>query len=98
MKNALAIGLGEIFSSSDVTKSYSKCRDLTKKNKRTFIFKNNKPDLVMLDISEYERIQEKLNLLEDLDIALMLNERMKNDSGKRYSMDDIAKKYNLKRE
>jgi len=90
--------MNEIFPSSDVQKHYAKCRDLTKKNKRMFIFKNNKPDLVMLDIEEYEQIQKKLNLLEDIDIALFVKERMAKDNGKRYTMDDVAKKYNLKRE
>jgi len=97
MKSILSMERREIVSSSDVTKYFSKCRDLTKKNKRTFIFKNNKPDLVMLDIREYEDIQTKLNLLEDIDISLLVKERVANDNGKRYSMDDIAEKYGLER-
>ena len=71
-----------------------------KKNSRAIIFKNNKPDLAILNIEEYQNIMakeqhlreenERLNdLLENLAILQMVQERDQRDTGKRYSLDDL---------
>jgi PHD/YefM family antitoxin component YafN of YafNO toxin-antitoxin module len=86
----------EILSTTDVIKNFSDCRKITKEKSRTIIFKNNKPDLVMLDIQEYENMCNLISLLEDLDIQAVLKERLKDDTGKRYSLDEIGSMYNLK--
>lgn len=85
----------EIISTTDVIKNFSDCRKITKENSRAIIFKNNKPDLVMLDIEEYENMCNLISLLEDLDIQAVLEERLEKDNGKRYSLDEIGKMYNL---
>lgn len=85
----------EILSTTDVIKNFSDCRKLTKEKSRTIIFKNNKPDLVMLDIDEYENMCNLISLLEDLDIQAILGERIEKDNGKRYSLDEIGKMYDL---
>lgn len=86
----------EILSTTDVTKNFALCRKKTKELDRTIIFKNNKPDLVMLDIDHYENICKLLELLEDIDIQCILKERLKEDDGTRYSLEDIAEMFNLK--
>ena len=50
----------EIVSASEVVRNFSKIRAEVKENSRMIVFKNNKPDLVLLDFSEYEKILELL--------------------------------------
>ena len=50
----------EIVSASEVVRNFSKIRDEVKENSRMIVFKNNKPDLVLLDFSEYEKMLELL--------------------------------------
>jgi PHD/YefM family antitoxin component YafN of YafNO toxin-antitoxin module len=91
----LTIEREEILSTTDVIKNFANCRDITKKLTKTVIFKNNKPDLVMLDIDEYERMHKLVDLVENLDIIAMLKERAQSDNGTRYSLDEIGKMFNL---
>lgn len=90
----------EIISASEITKNFAACREQVKKNSRAIIFKNNKPDLAILNIEEYQNIMakeqhlreenERLNdLLENLAILQMVQERDQRDTGKRYSLDDL---------
>ena len=46
----------EIVSASEVVRNFSKIRAEVKENSRMIVFKNNKPDLVLLDFSEYEQL------------------------------------------
>ena len=50
----------EILSASEVVRNFSKIRTEVKENSRMIVFKNNKPDLVLLDFSEYEKLLELL--------------------------------------
>ena len=50
----------EIVSTSEVVRNFSKIRAGVKENSRMIVFKNNKPDLVLLDFSEYEKLLELL--------------------------------------
>ena len=50
----------EIVSASEVVRNFSKIRTKVKENSRMIVFKNNKPDLVLLDFSEYEKLLELL--------------------------------------
>ena len=50
----------EIVSASEVVRNFSKIRTEVKENSRVIVFKNNKPDLVLLDFSEYEKLLELL--------------------------------------
>ena len=52
------------------------------------IFKNNKPDLVLFDFEEYEKLLQKIDAMEDILIAKSIEERDKEDNGTRYSFDD----------
>ena len=56
----------EIVSTSEVVRNFSKIRAEVKENSRMIVFKNNKPDLVLLDFSEYEKLLERINIMEDL--------------------------------
>ena len=50
----------EIVSASEIVRNFSKIRTEVKENSRMIVFKNNKPDLVLLDFSEYEKLLELL--------------------------------------
>ena len=50
----------EIVSASELVRNFSKIRTEVKENSRMIVFKNNKPDLVLLDFSEYEKLLELL--------------------------------------
>ena len=50
----------DIVSTSEVVRNFSKIRSEVKEKSKMIIFKNNKPDLVLLDFSEYEKLLELL--------------------------------------
>ena len=50
----------EIVSASELVRNFSKIRTEVKENSRMIVFKNNKPNLVLLDFSEYEKLLELL--------------------------------------
>lgn len=85
----------EIISSTDIIKNYKACRDKTKELSRTVIFKNNSPDLVLLDINEYKRLHDIAEELEHIEIYNMIKKRIENDNGKRYSLDEVAQKFGI---
>ena len=50
----------DIVSASELVRNFSKIRTEVKEKSRMIVFKNNKPDLVLLDFSEYEKMLELL--------------------------------------
>lgn len=80
----------EIVSSTDMIKNFKACREKTKKLGKTFIFKNNNPEMVLMDIEEYTKMANIIDELERIEIYTMLEERKKGDTGKRYSLDEVA--------
>ena len=79
----------EIVSTSEVVRNFSKIRAEVKEKSKMIIFKNNKPDLVLFDFDEYEKLLERINIMEDLLISKTIEERDKEDDQVRYSFDDI---------
>ncbi len=83
----------EIVSSTDIIKNYTSCREKTKELGKTFIFKNNSPDMVLMDIEEYERVFEKIyNLIDEIehiDIYNMIQERKSRDTGVRHTFEEV---------
>ena len=78
----------DIASASEVVRNFSKVRAKVKEQSKMIIFKNNKPDLVLFDFDEYEKLLERINIMEDLLISKTIEERDKEDNGTRYSFDD----------
>ncbi len=56
-----------IVSNSDMMKNYKSCREMAELNGRIYILKNNQPDAVLFSISEYEKLSEIIEKIEDLD-------------------------------
>ena len=79
----------DIISTSEVVRNFSKVRAEVKEKSKMIIFKNNKPDLVLFDFDEYEKLLERINIMEDLLISKTIEERDKEDDQVRYSFDDI---------
>lgn len=79
----------EIISSTEITKNYKLCRDKTKRMGKTVIFKNNVPDMVLLDIHEYEMMNSIVEELEYNEIYNMLQERQEKDNEKSYSLQQV---------
>lgn len=79
----------DIVSSSELVKNFSKFRDEVKKKSKMIIFKNNKPDMVLVDFDEYEKLLTNLEILEDMNIMKSIEERERNDNGVRHSINDL---------
>lgn len=86
---SLEITKNEIVSSSELVKNFSKLRNKVKENSRLIIFENNKPDLVLIDFNQYEKLLEQIDTVEDILISKTIEERDKEDKEVRYSFDDI---------
>ena len=86
---AIEITKQEIVSTSEVVRNFSKIRAEVKENSRMIVFKNNKPDLVLLDFDEYEKLLERINIMEDLLISKTIEERDKEDDQVRHSFGGI---------
>ena len=86
---SLEITKNEIVSSSELVKNFSKLRNKVKENSRLIIFENNKPDLVLIDFNQYEKLLEQIDTMEDILISKTIEERDKEDKEVRYSFDDI---------
>ena len=85
----MQIAANAIIPITEATKHFKAACDKTKELGTTFIFKNNRPDIVMMDIARYEQLMSVLDALEHSEIAALVAERKAKDSGKRFSLDDV---------
>ena len=81
----------EIVSATDLVKNFANIRKKTKEGSNMIVFKNNKPDLAILDIDEYASLLRAAELLEDITIMKMVEERDKQDDGTRYTSEDVIR-------
>ena len=87
----MQIASNAIIPITDATKHFKSACEKTKELGTTFIFKNNRPDIVMMDINRYEQFISVLDDMEHIEIAAMVEKRKKADNGKRYSFDEVVK-------
>ena len=87
----MQITIDSIIPITDATKHFKDACEKTKALGTTFIFKNNRPDIVMMDINRYEQIISMLEDVEHFEIAAMVQNRKETDCGKRYSLDEVMK-------
>lgn len=81
----------EIISSTDISKNYRISRDAAKKNGRVIIFKNNAPDMVLVDFKEYEIMMDIVNKLEVIEVKKLVSDRS-DDLEISISIADLKKK------
>jgi len=74
---------------TEATKHFKATCDKTKQLGTTFIFKNNRPDIVMMDIARYEQLFSLIESLEDSEIAALVAKRKDNDNGVRIPLEDV---------
>ena len=87
----MQITVNSIIPITDATKRFKSACDKTKKLGTTFIFKNNRPDIVMMDIDYYEQLLAVFDDIEHSEIAELIEKRKKSDNGKRFSFDEVIK-------
>jgi PHD/YefM family antitoxin component YafN of YafNO toxin-antitoxin module len=75
---------------TEATKRFKTACDKTKELGTTFIFKNNRPDIVMMDIARYEQLLSALDSIEHAEIAALVANRKANDNGKRFTLDEVV--------
>ena len=86
----MQITVDSIIPITEATKHFKSACEKTKTLGTTFIFKNNRPDIVMMDIARYEHFMTVLDSMEHFEIATMVEKRKKSDTGKRYSFDEVV--------
>ena len=74
---------------TEATKHFKATCDKTKQLGTTFIFKNNRPDIVMMDIARYEQLFYLFENLEHSEIAAFVAERKAEDNGVRIALEDV---------
>jgi len=74
---------------TEATKHFRATCDKTKQLGTTFIFKNNRPDIVMMDIARYEQLYYLFENLEHSEIAAIVTERKAKDNGVRIPLEDV---------
>jgi hypothetical protein len=62
-----------IVSNSDIIKNYKTQRERAQAIGKLFVFKNNQPDAVLFSMTEFERVAELLELIDDMSDDEILN-------------------------
>ena len=88
MKTVLEIN--KFVSSTEWARNFSKYLDKVKEEGELYIIKNSKPEAVVLDVEEYNRLIKLAELVEDIEIAAMIEKRK--DLKVKYSLSDVVKK------
>ncbi|MBU3181847.1 type II toxin-antitoxin system Phd/YefM family antitoxin [Clostridium psychrophilum] len=77
----MLIDRDEIISATEMVKNYANCREKAKTNSKMIIFKNNKPDLALVDIDEFEKMMKRIKSLENLVLENEEKSKNNNDTG-----------------
>ena len=80
-----------IVSTTELIKNFANIRKKAKEGLNMIVFKNNKPDLAILDIDEYANLLKMAELLEDYTIKEMIKERDQLDDGTRFTSDEVTR-------
>lgn len=85
----------EIVSCSEFVKKFSEYSKALKDLKRLFIFKNNKPDMVVLDFDTYE---EMASILEDIELLKIAKKREEESNGKIITQEELLRSLGINNE
>jgi PHD/YefM family antitoxin component YafN of YafNO toxin-antitoxin module len=93
----IAYARDEIMPATEVARNFSSVfKSLVDGAKeKVAIAKNNKLELVVLPIEEYERLQEIADLAEHIEIYKTLRERTDNNRGIRIGMNDMMERFGI---
>lgn len=87
--------LDEMMSASTFSRNMNKVSELLEKMKRVVVLRNNKPEMVVLPIEDYEFMQSLADMVEHLEIAKMVKARRPE---KTYTLDDVMAENGLSRD
>jgi len=85
----MQIDTNAIIPMTEAMKRFKSVCEKTKELGAIYLFKNNRPDIVMMDMEKYEELFALLDELEHLEIAAMLEARKQRDDGTRYTLDEV---------
>ncbi len=93
----VAYSRDEIISVTDLARNISSTlNSIVKQTKEKIaISKNNKLEAVIIDIEEYERLREAYEMMEDMEIAKLVEERRKTPKEAYISLEDAAKEFGI---
>ena len=82
----------ELISSTKLVRNFGSILEKFKNNSisKIGILKNNNVEAVIISKDEYRIFEELQEYIEDLEDEKMILERLKNDTWKRYSMEEVA--------
>jgi len=83
-------------SSTEWARNFSKYLEKVKQGGELYVIKNSKPEAVVLDVEEYNRLVKLAELVEDVEISAMIEKRK--NSKVRYSLSEVIKKLGLTEE
>ena len=87
----------ELISSTKLVRNFGSVLDSFKNKNisKMWILKNNNVEAVIISKDEYRIFEELQEYFEDLEDEKMILERLKNDDGTRYTMEEVAKECNI---
>lgn len=71
----LAINTNNIVSATELVKNYASIRSKVKKDNSIIVFKNNKPDIALVEFELYEKLIELVESIEHNEIYKIVSER-----------------------
>lgn len=88
--------MDKFISSTEWARNFAKYLEKVKEVKQLYVIKNSKPEAVVLDVNEYNRLAKIAELVENMEIAAMLEQRK--DSVSRYSLNEVIEKLGFTKE
>lgn len=83
------INTNNIVSSTDLVKNYSKIRNQVKANDPIIVFKNNKPDITLIDFDTYQSIVNFISDIEHNNIYDSVKPRLENYEASDMTIEDM---------
>lgn len=94
----IAYARDEIIPATEVARNFSSVFKslIDGAKEKIAIAKNNKLELVVLRIEEYERLQDIADLAEHIEIYKTVTKRTANDTGDRIGLNDMMNRFGIK--
>lgn len=80
------IEMEKFISSTEWARNFAKYLEKVKEVKQLYVIKNSKPEAVVLDVHEYNRLTQIAEMVENVEIAAMLEKR--SNSNSKYSLSE----------
>lgn len=80
------IEMEKFISSTEWARNFAKYLEKVKEVKQLYVIKNSKPEAVVLDVHEYNRLIQIAEMVENIEIAVMLEKR--SNSNSKYSLSE----------